>query len=513
MAKPIPIFYNALLLTAVNLLLRLVGTGFQVYISRRMGSAGVGLLQLTMSVGSFALVAGMAGVRTATMYITAGALGRREKGQVPWILSGCFRYSLIFSCAAGMLLYTFAPNIAARWIQDGRIVNSLRLIALFLPVVCLNGVMTGYFTAACRIRTLAAVEVAEQMLTMAVTMALLNFWAGEHIVRACESVILGSSAGSCLTLLCLTALRLAEKDKPGHPRPMARALVDTAVPLGAADVLKTGINTVENLMVPRRLSLCSRIANPLAAFGVLSGMVFPVLMFPACILFGLCELLIPELSRCAAAGSQVRIRYLARKGLRISLLYGALFSGGMFLLADWLCLRLYGSLEAAAQLKCYALLIPMLYADAITDAMTKGLGQQRKCVLYNILTAALDVVFLYLLLPRYGMAGYFLSFSVTHAINFCLSLRLLLSVTGQKLRPAIPVTALGCMVMAIGGAGFFADPLLRISAYPALLLSLWTLLGIVSKADTLWFKSLLHPKHFGIGKLSPTGSCGSNLHS
>ena len=43
-------------------------------------------------------------------------------------------------------------------------------------------------------------------------------------------------------------------------------------------------------------------ASPLAAFGTVTGMVFPVLMFPACILFGLAELLIPELARCAAGG-------------------------------------------------------------------------------------------------------------------------------------------------------------------------------------------------------------------
>ena len=69
--KKLPIFYSALLLTGVNLLLRLVGTSFQVYLSGRIGAAGIGLLQLVLSVGSFAMVAGIAGVRTAAMYLTA----------------------------------------------------------------------------------------------------------------------------------------------------------------------------------------------------------------------------------------------------------------------------------------------------------------------------------------------------------------------------------------------------------------------------------------------------------
>ena len=69
-----PIFYSALLLTGVNLLLRFAGTTFQVYISAALGPEGVGLLQLVLSVGSLAMVAGMAGIRTAAMYVTATIL-------------------------------------------------------------------------------------------------------------------------------------------------------------------------------------------------------------------------------------------------------------------------------------------------------------------------------------------------------------------------------------------------------------------------------------------------------
>ena len=82
---------------------------------------------------------------------------------------------------------------------------------------------------------------------------------------------------------------------------MARRLLDTAVPLGLADDLRTGISTLENLIVPRRLALYSGVLSPLAAFGTVCGMVFPVLMFPVAILYGMTELLVPEL---ACAGRQ-----------------------------------------------------------------------------------------------------------------------------------------------------------------------------------------------------------------
>ena len=173
------------MLTGVNLLLRFAGTSFQVYLSGRIGAAGIGLLQLTMSVGSLAMVAGMGGIRTATMYLTAGEIGRGRKQNVTWVLTGCFLYSILFSGSVAAALYHFAPFLAEHWVGDVQVIPSLRLFASFLPVVCLCGVMTGYFTAAERIGTLAAVEVAEQAVSMVMTMGLLMAWAGHDAGRAC----------------------------------------------------------------------------------------------------------------------------------------------------------------------------------------------------------------------------------------------------------------------------------------------------------------------------------------
>ena len=77
MGQSKPIFYNALLLTGVNLLLRFVSTSFQVYLSGRIGAAGIGLLQLVLSVGALAITAGMGGIRTATMYLCAELVVKR----------------------------------------------------------------------------------------------------------------------------------------------------------------------------------------------------------------------------------------------------------------------------------------------------------------------------------------------------------------------------------------------------------------------------------------------------
>ncbi len=493
MKRKLPIFYSAMLLTGVNLLLRLAGTSFQVFISGRIGAAGVGLLQLVLSVGGLANTAAMAGIRTTAMYLTAEELGRKHLENVARVLSACFTYSILCSGLASLLLGHFAPLIADKWVGYPETLEAIRLLGVFLPVNCLCGVMTGYFTAANRIGMLAAVEVGEQVCSMVLTSSLLFVWAGAVPGKACQAVVLGSGVSACVTLAVLVILRHAEHSGSGPALPIAGRLAKIALPLAVGDVMKAGLSTLENLMVPKRLRLYPTAEDPLAAFGVVCGMVFPVLMFPAAILFGLCELLIPELARCNAAGTKRRISHLAEKSLHISMLYGCSWAGLLYLLGNPLCMMLYGNEEAGQYLQRFALLAPMLYCDAVTDAMVKGLGQQKITVVFNILTAGMDVAFLYFLLPRYGMEGYFFSFLVTHGVNFLLSLWLLGKLTG----PVLPrKKGLLCLAATLLGvlAGRFLPGWWRGAAFLVVFSCLAVLFGVVKRTDVLWLKGVVTGK-------------------
>ncbi|MBO5868826.1 MAG: polysaccharide biosynthesis C-terminal domain-containing protein [Oscillospiraceae bacterium] len=494
MRRKLPIFYSALLLTGVNLLLRFVSTSFQVYVSGKIGAAGVGLLQLVLSVGAMSVTLGMAGIRTASMYLCAGELGRRHPENITRVLSACVLYSILCSGTIAAALYFGAPFLAAHWIGDLRTVAALRVYASFLPITCITGVMTGYFTAANRIGTLAAVEVAEQLISMLLTMGILILWAGVDPAKACLGIVLGNGLSMCLTLTCLVVLRLRERAGTGASIPLRNRLLETAVPLALADDLKAGISTTENLMVPKRLALFQGIDDPLAAFGMVCGMVFPVLMFPAAILYGLAELLIPELARCAAAGSQQRISYLARRSLRVAIFYGCLFGGLEFILAETLCISLYNSTEAGKYLRLYALMIPMLYTDAITDAMIKGLGEQKASVRYNILTSAMDVFFLFLLLPRYGMAGYYFSFLLTHLINFCLSLRRLIKIVGNIISIRTPVLSLISAAVALWVSMLCSNLFFSCVGYLTIFGCLLVLFRVWGKEDLYWLRGLTAKK-------------------
>ena len=488
-------FYGALLLTGANLVLRLAGMSFQVYLSGRVGAAGVGLLQLILSVRALAFTLGSAGARTCALYLSAEALGRRRS--VRPALSGCIRYCLLFALPTAAGLWVLTPRIAGGWIGDAAGEAALRAFALFLPVSCLNGVMTGLFTAAGRLRTLVAVEFWEQGCAIAVTFTLLSRWAGGDVERACLSVALGSSLAGALSLAALWGLRREGSPQGRGERPPWRRVFGLALPVGLADDLRAGLNTVENLIIPRRLALFAGTVNAMADYGVLHGMVFPVLMFPTAILASLADLLVAEFSRCSQHRGQVRVRYLARQGLRVSWLFGVCAGGAVFAAARPLGELLYRSEAAGACLRLYAPLVPILYLDIVVDAMCKGLGQQSANARYNLLTNLLDVALLWLLLPRFGMGGYYFSFAASHLVNFALSLRRLGRSAGLRFSPGPAVRSALCGAAAAlpvfllrpqpGAAG----ALVPMGCYLLALGSLWLAFRVVGRKDALWLRGLL----------------------
>ena len=133
----------------------------------------------------------------------------------------------------------------------------------------------------------------------------------------------------------------------------------------------------------------------------------------------------------------------------------------------------------------------MLYCDAITDAITKGLGQQHICVRYNIVTSLLDVIFLYLLLPRYGMKGYYISFFLTHLLNFILSLRLLLKTIGLKLPAYHAILSFGAMGFSILAAMWTMTAVATAISYLLILGSLLFLFQVLQREDLRWICSLI----------------------
>ena len=302
---------------------------FQIWLSGHIGAAGIGLVQLIGTVGILAATLGTAGVRVGAMYLIADARGRHASTRT--VTACCLCYGAALSCLAGAALFAAAPWISVHWLQAEEATGALRILAVFLPAGCLSAVLSGWFTACVKIKQLTAVELLLQVLLFGCNIFLLSRTSDS--VQCCRILLTVNGLGDvalCLILgliyrRCQRAVQLEKT--PG----LWRKLMRLCVPLGLSDLLRSSLSTAEHLLIPRGLAAYGLVhGNALAAYGTIHGMVFPVMMFPATLLYAFSDLLVPELARCTAAGSERRVHYLTGRCLHLGAGYACTIAGAAF---------------------------------------------------------------------------------------------------------------------------------------------------------------------------------------
>ena len=218
-------------------------------------------------------------------------------------------------------------------------------------------------------------------------------------------------------------------------------MLAVALPLAVSAYARTSLTTLEHLLIPRGLKSSGLSADrALAGYGIVHGMALPVVLFPSCLLYALADLLVPELTTAQVSGRCGDIRRLVRTLLYRCLLFACGTAVLLLAFSGPLGRLIYHSDDAGRYIRLLALLVPVMYLDTVTDGCLRGLGQQTRCMAINVLDATLGVVLVWVLLPRFGLAGDIFILYFNECVNFTLSFTLLLRtvrrICGGKKPPA-----------------------------------------------------------------------------
>ncbi len=430
---------NTFLLTAVSLFLRAVGVSFHAYIAGRIGAAGMGLFSLIMSVYNFGVTFACSGIGLASAKMVSEELameregGARKSGRLS-ILHGLFFGSVAFG-----VIFFCAPFVGAVFLGDARTVLPLRILSLSLPCVAMSAAMNGYFSAVGRVGKSAAVQLVEQVVRVALCMALLSQTNDSNAQTACILVVVSGCFAEISSFLVLFALYRKdviryERKKVGE-RILGRIL-HISLPVAVSSYVRSGLSTIEHAFIPRGLQMHGGDANSaLSAYGVVHGMVLPLVLLPSAALQSFSTMLIPEVTMHYKRGENQRLRNLIERALSLTLAFSIGAAGVLFFFAEEIGMAVYQSREAAYFIRVIAPLAVVMYADGVVDAVLKGMNQQVYSMGYNIVDSALAVVLMLYLLPTRGIDGYVAIIYITEMVNAFLSITRLLYIADFSLHP------------------------------------------------------------------------------
>lgn len=418
---------NTALLTGSSLIMSLISMSFQVWLAGRIGSAGIGLYQLVVSVSFLCTTFAVSGVRFAATRLVSEEIGREREQGISGAMRRCFVYSTLFGTAAFFVLRSGAEMIGFLWIGDARTVRSLRIMAYAMPMVSLCSAMSGYFTACGRVWKPTVVHFFEQIITIALVALFLARSPAGDIEKNCSAVMLGTVCGDAISFVMLLMFYLTDRGRhPGNGKNelhLTSRMLRIALPLAFSAYARSALSTLEHLLVPRGLKSAGFSADrALSGYGTIQGMVMPIISFPACFLMALSELMIPELTEVQMRGERTEISRTVRSLLKKGSGYSLAVALVIFIFADRLGIAVYSSPEAGHFLRLLAPLIPIMYTDMLCDGCLKGLGQQMWNMGINVLDALLGVLLVWRVLPVYALTGYICIIYFNECLNFALSM-------------------------------------------------------------------------------------------
>ena len=432
--KKVLFIKNALVLTATALLLRLAGIIFKVWLAAKIGSEGIGLYQLVISLYVLVSTFATGGISTAVTRMVTDELALGSGKGALRVLKKGIAISLLLATASLAVTFFGADFLAKTVLGDLRAAPAIKILGFSLPFMGISSCIRGYFMARRKTLSSGLSQILEQTVRILIVVALSVHFAERGLSFACAAVLFGDTVAEAVSCAVLYLSMRADRRKiiktGKQPLPHGiHKIIHISLPITSGKYLNSALRTAENVIMPKALAAFGAAASALSQFGMIKGMALPLLFFPSSFLNSVSTLLIPEMGEALSCGQKYKIKYITQKVMTITSASSFLLAGIFFSLSYTLGNLIYSSTEVGYLLRVLAPIVPLMYIDSMCDGMLKGLDQQGFIFRISVLDSALRIVLILFIVPRFGMNGFLFIMVISNLFTAALRVSRLLLIS------------------------------------------------------------------------------------
>ena len=415
---------QTMFLSASHFIVRVIGFFNRIWLSRALGAQAMGLVELTHSAQMLLITPVVSGLPAAVSRMCAKSQPARQVR----VLRCGISLALLTGVPVAVLAFAFRTHLAL-WLGDLRTLPALLIYLPCIPVLGVSCALNGYYYGKGKPVPPALSELLEQLVRLFLCIRLVFALRGwPTMLRAAipaAASLLGETA-SLLLMLLIAARAILFAPGEGSRRAVYREMLSLALPLTGMKLVSSLMRTVQSALIPARLQISGLPASEaLSQFGMLSGMLMPVLMLPSFITCSLCMVAAPELTRRQANGTPQRS--LVRRILGGTLLVGLCAMVGVWLFAPLIADTLYRQAELLPLLRRCCVLVPVMALSQVVSGLMNGLVLQGTSLRIALFANLLSVLLMYALAaqPTLQLWGAVIAMAAAQAVTLALSLRAL----------------------------------------------------------------------------------------
>ncbi len=435
---------GAAILTAANLITRVMGFFYRIYMSDAIGSEGIGLYQLVMPIYMLSWSITSSGFSTTVSRLTARENAKGNYSNISRIIISAVLLCIGVSLAVSLSLFFGADFIAESIIKDYRTAVSLKILAFSVPFMAVGSCVRGYFLGIQQHSIPAASQILEQSVRIASILVLAPMLSSKGLEYACAAAVVGVLLGeafSCIfTIISYNEFKNKQEYRKKADLSASKCLVlvlSMSVPLAAARVSASMLSAFENILIPQKLQAFGESAeSAMSIYGNLTGMAIPLIQLPSALLVAVATALVPTITEASAIGNSRKISETVSLTIMFTSIIG-IGTACLFAVFPYeLSVAVYNKYELGDLLIKLVPACPLLYMQIVLSGILNGLGQHVFIFRNNIISSVINIIFICYLVPLCGTDAYIAGWCASLIVCTALSIYKVKKLTGTKLNAA-----------------------------------------------------------------------------
>ncbi len=439
---------GTLILTVAGIISRFIGFYYKIFLSRTIGAEGLGMYQLIFPVFALFLSVSSAGIQTAVSRFCATCeTNRQARG---YLFAG-LSMSILLSLFSITLIRTKADWFCQIMMEGMNAKDFLFIMAWAIPLASIHSCINGYYYGQKKTMIPAFSQLFEQGIRVLGVWLLMQIALEQgRLPSAADAVwgILIGEAGAVLysvTALLLTSgssrsrlhhnillsgqhinrpdqhisgrkhtesfvISCGQSTVLPHLRSVYKIyhnLCTVALPLTANRLAGSIFSSVEALLIPYSLRVFGYTASDaLSVYGILTGMVFSTIMFPAVISNSLSVMLLPAISKACTQGKTYQINRVVHQTVEICVILGFTCTFAFLITGEWIGVHLFHNALAGVYLKTLCWICPFVFLGSTLGSILHGMGRATATLIISLAASLIRIFFIWAGIPVIGLKAY-----------------------------------------------------------------------------------------------------------
>ena len=409
---------GTLILTLAGTLSRFIGFFYKIFLSRTIGAEALGIYQLIFPLFAFCLALSCGGLQTAISRYAASS--KTDRIARSYLTIGT-TLSLVLSFCCAVFLFRYADFLSLHLLGEARCEPLLRIMAVAIPFACIHACISGYYYGRKKAGIPSSSQLVEQLIRVLGVWLVCSILTEQQqeftAVIAVWGLVFGEIASALFSLTALSAKKNTVFRKSAFQKTTNTAFYDLkartsnlcsmAIPLTINRVSLSLAQSLENILIPLSLrSFGYSSEDALSVYGILTGMVFSTIMFPAVLSNSLSAMLLPEIAKAQAEKKEQQIAHLIRKTIESSLVLGFLCTLLFLLGGSYIGVFLFGNHLAGVYIRTLSWISPFLFLSGTLCSILHGFGKPKTVLALNIIGSCIRIFCIFYFVPTIGIRGY-----------------------------------------------------------------------------------------------------------